>query len=152
MTLLPRSPIEVVVRCDLYAKEGYQTQSAVVERQKWMLEKELLGLLQANVSHKSTKTSFAYQCGGMFRCFIFVKATADQSDLGRTIDLFAILAQHQRNEKLAKKKLQPAIRVSAMADIDEEAAAVCDAIDGMAESPSFENCSRMSSFPQTLEW
>jgi thiamine monophosphate kinase len=71
---------------------------------------------------------------------------------GRTIDLFAILAQHQRNEKLAKKKLQPAIRVTAMADIDEEAVALCDAIDGMAESPALEKCSRTSSSRQTLEW
>jgi hypothetical protein len=72
--------------------------------------------------------------------------------VGRTIDLFAILTQHQRNEKLAKKKLQPAIRVTSTADIDMEAEALCDALDGATETPSLEKCSRMSSFPQTLEW
>ncbi|EXJ86090.1 hypothetical protein A1O1_06459 [Capronia coronata CBS 617.96] len=134
MTLLPRSPTEVVVRCDLYARKGYQVPARVVEQQKWMLEKELLNLSKPDTSDKSSRTPFAYQCGG------------------RTIDLFAILAQHERNEKLAKKKLQPAIRITSSAEIDEEAAAICDAIDGMDETTSLEKCSKISSFPQTLEW
>ncbi len=53
---------------------------------------------------------------------------------------------------MAKKKLQPAIRVTGTADIDLEAEAVCDALDGAIETPSLEKCSRMSSRPQTLEW
>lgn len=71
---------------------------------------------------------------------------------GRTIDLFAILAQHQRSEKMAKKKLQPAIRVTGTAEIDTEAEALCDILDGVSDSPSLEKFSRKSSFPQLLEW
>lgn len=53
---------------------------------------------------------------------------------------------------MAKRKLQPAIRVTGMADIDTEAEALCDALDDVAESPSLEKCSRVSSFPRMVEW
>ncbi|KIX04917.1 uncharacterized protein Z518_05788 [Rhinocladiella mackenziei CBS 650.93] len=134
MTLLPRSCSEVMVRCDIYAKEGYTAPANTVDRWKWMLEKEVINLSKPVVSKTSTNSYFAYQCGG------------------RSIDLFAILTQHQRNEKMAKRKLQPAIRVTGTADIDQEAAALCDAIDGTVDGPQLEKCSRTSSFPQTLEW
>ncbi|KAI1616310.1 iron-sulfur cluster-binding protein [Exophiala viscosa] len=134
MTLLPRSQSEVIVRCDIYAKEGTNPSPQTFQRWKWLLEKELNVLSKPDEAKASGRSYFAYQCGG------------------RTIDLFAILAQHQRNEKMAKKKLQPAIRVTGLADIDEEATALCDVLDGKGESPPLENCSRKSSFPQTLEW
>lgn len=53
---------------------------------------------------------------------------------------------------MAKKKLQPAIRLTGTADIDREAEALCDLIDGATDSPSLENCAKVSSFPQTIEW
>lgn len=71
---------------------------------------------------------------------------------GRTIDLFAILAQHQRTEKLAKRKLQPAIRVTGIASNDTEAEALCDALDDVADAPALNQCSRISSFPHAVEW
>ncbi|KIW31524.1 uncharacterized protein PV07_03168 [Cladophialophora immunda] len=135
LVLLPRSSSEVVVRFDFYVKEGHAAPAKVVEKSKWMLEQELLNLSRPDETKSATRSSyFAYQCGG------------------RTIDLFAILAQHQRNEKMAKRKLQPAIRVTGTADIDTEAEALCDALEGVANSPSLETCSRISSLTQTLEW
>jgi erythromycin esterase-like protein len=47
------------------------------------------------------------------------------------IDLSAILEQHERSEKLARRKLFPAIRVTGFDEVDQEAAALCDAIDGV---------------------
>ncbi|KAK5327605.1 hypothetical protein LTR93_002990 [Exophiala xenobiotica] len=134
MTLLPRSSSEVVVRCDLYAKEGYQVPTNAVERWKWMLEKELTQVPNSDDTRVARGSYFAYKCGG------------------RTIDLFAILTQHQLNEKMANKKLQPAIRITGTAEIDAEAEAVCDALDGTSDGPSLEKCSSKSSFPQMLEW
>ncbi|KAH0843133.1 hypothetical protein AYO21_03424 [Fonsecaea monophora] len=135
MVLLPRSSSEVVVRCDFYLKQGHTAPAKVLEKSKWMLEQELLHLSSPDENKSATRSPyFAYQCGG------------------RTIDLFAILAQHQRNEKMAKRKLQPAIRVTGTAEIDTEAEALCDALDGVADSPSLEKCSRISSLSQTLEW
>jgi hypothetical protein len=71
ITLLPRSATEVLARCDIYAKEGHQIPAGAVQRQKWMLEKELLNLSKPDVAGEHTKTYFAYQCGGMFRLFMF---------------------------------------------------------------------------------
>ena len=71
---------------------------------------------------------------------------------GRTIDLFAILAQHQRTEKMAKKKLQPAIQVTGTTDVDIEAEALCDALDGIAPKPSSALSRRASSWPDEFEW
>lgn len=71
---------------------------------------------------------------------------------GRTIDLFAILSQHQRSEKLSKKRLQPAIRVTGDASIDTEAAELCDALDGAVALPMLEQCSRVSSWRRNVEW
>lgn len=71
---------------------------------------------------------------------------------GRTIDLFAILSQHQRSEKLSKKRLQPAIRLTGSAGIDTEAEAICDVLDGGGEAPALEKCSRVSSLSRTLDW
>ncbi|KAJ9639232.1 hypothetical protein H2204_003843 [Knufia peltigerae] len=136
MTLLPHTFQEVVVRCDIYAKQGdHQIPTNTVQRWKWLLERELIELSKIDeTTQESSGSYFAYQCGG------------------RTIDLFAILAQHQRCEMMAKKKLQPAIRVTGTAEIDTEAEALCDALDGVSESPSLERFSRRSSFPQLLEW
>jgi nitrite reductase/ring-hydroxylating ferredoxin subunit len=136
MVLLPRSSSEVIVRCDLYAKEGHVAPVKTLEKWKWMLKQELMTITRSGAEEKSSTSSkyFAYQCGG------------------RTIDLFAILAQHQRSEKMAKRKVQPAIRVTSTADIDTEAEALCDALDGAADTPALETCSRMSSFPHTVEW
>ena len=66
--------------------------------------------------------------------------------------MVAILAQHQRNEKLAKRKLQPAIRVTGTADIDAEAEALCDALDDVAGSTTLEKCSQKPNFPHAVEW
>ncbi|KAL2400148.1 hypothetical protein ABEF93_005805 [Exophiala dermatitidis] len=134
MTLLPRSASEVVVRCDIYAREGHQEPSDVVEREKWLLEKEFLNLPRTDTRDKASMTAFAYRCGG------------------RSIDLFAILVQHQRNETLARRKLQPATRITGTADIDEEAAAICDAVDEMDNATTFGRCSNMSSSSHKLEW
>ncbi|KIW13214.1 hypothetical protein PV08_08401 [Exophiala spinifera] len=147
LTLLPHSSQEVVVRCDIYAKQGDQqtptnnnnnNNNNAVQRWKWLLERELMQLSKSDQTQASPPAAgsyFAYQCGG------------------RTIDLFAILAQHQRSEKMAKKKLQPAIRVTGTTDVDAEAEALCDILDGVSDnSPSLEKFSRKSSFPQLLEW
>ncbi|KAL6251416.1 hypothetical protein RBB50_001625 [Rhinocladiella similis] len=134
LTLLPHTSQEVVVRCDIYAKEGDAVPTNTVQKWKWLLERELTQLSKSDETPESTGSYFAYQCGG------------------RTIDLFAILAQHQRSEKMAKKKLQPAIRVTGTAEIDTEAEALCDILDGVSDSPSLEKFSRKSSFPQLLEW
>jgi hypothetical protein len=66
--------------------------------------------------------------------------------------LFAILARHQRTEKMAKRKLQPAIRVTGTAEIDTEAEAICDALDAGVESPLLEKCSRVPSSAHSVEW
>jgi len=71
---------------------------------------------------------------------------------GRTIDLTAILVQHQRSEKMAKRKLQPTIRITGMTEVDDEASALCDAIDGAVDLPQLEACSKLSSFARKLEW
>ena len=81
-----------------------------------------------------------------------VAADTEEEVAGRSIDLFAILAQHQRNEKLAKRKLQPAVQVTGTADIDKEAEALCDALDSVVDAPPLERCSTKSSLPQTVEW
>jgi hypothetical protein len=64
MTLLPRSSSEVVVRCDLYAKEGYQVPTNAVERWKWMLEKELTQVPNSDDTRVARGSYFAYKCGG----------------------------------------------------------------------------------------
>lgn len=66
MVLLPRTSSEVVVRCDIYAKEGYVAPSGTVEKWKWMLEKEIVSLSQPvdDVATKSARAFFSYQCGG----------------------------------------------------------------------------------------
>ena len=73
--------------------------------------------------------------------------------LGRRIDLAAILAQHQRAEAKEKRKLQPAIRVTGHAEVDQEAAALCDAIDGAVERlPEVPVCTRVTSWTRRMEW
>ncbi|KAJ9609878.1 hypothetical protein H2200_006207 [Cladophialophora chaetospira] len=136
MVILPRSSSQVIVRGDLYGKEGHVAPVKTVEKWKWMLKQEVVSLSKSDARETDSKASkyFAYRCGG------------------RTIDLFAILAQHQRSEKLAKRKVQPAIRLTGTADIDAEAEALCDALDGVADSPTLEKCSRKLSFPHTVEW
>src|SRR5882757_8277664 len=64
MTLLPRSSSEVVVQCDIYAREGHHAPAATVERWKWMLERELINLSTPEAAKASTGSYFAYQCGG----------------------------------------------------------------------------------------
>lgn len=159
MTLLPHTFQEVVVRCDIYAKQGdHQIPTNTVQRWKWLLERELIELSKIDeTTQESSGSYFAYQCGGKRLAVLGTKLlplcnTNVSHNTGRTIDLFAILAQHQRCEMMAKKKLQPAIRVTGTAEIDTEAEALCDALDGVSESPSLERFSRRSSFPQLLEW
>lgn len=74
--------------------------------------------------------------------------------VGRWIDLDAILAQHQRSEKQAQRKLQPAIRVTGFEFADTEAAELCDAIDALAENQGTDMppCAKVSSFAQRLDW
>ena len=71
---------------------------------------------------------------------------------GRMIDLTAILAQHQRTERAANRKVQPTIRVTGFDDVDQEAAALCEAIDGTNALPEPSACSRVSSYTRRLEW
>jgi len=71
---------------------------------------------------------------------------------GRMIDLTAILAQHQRTERAANRKIQPAIRVTGFDDVDQEAAALCEAIDGTNALPEPSACSRVSSYTRRLDW
>lgn len=71
---------------------------------------------------------------------------------GRTIDLFAILSQHQRSERISKRRLQPAIRVTSNANVDAEAEALCDALDGAGKAPAIEKCSRVVSTSRTMDW
>lgn len=78
------------------------------------------------------------------------------------IDLAAILEQHKRSEVLAKRKLLPAIRITGFDPADEDAAALCDAVDAVdgvvptepvtetdVEMPA---CSRVTSFSRRLDW
>jgi hypothetical protein len=68
MTLLPRSPSETTVRCDIYAslKQAGRPPLATVERCKWMLEKELINLSKpvGDQSKAVMRSNFAYKCGG----------------------------------------------------------------------------------------
>jgi hypothetical protein len=75
------------------------------------------------------------------------------------IDLAAILEQHKRSESLRKRKLYPAIRITGFDVADEDAAALCDAIDAAAMGSRVEEtdtemlpCSRVTSFSRRLDW
>lgn len=58
----------MIVRVDLYGKEGRQAPTKTVEKWRWMLKQELLSLSNSATEENSEKRSkyFAYQCGG--RC------------------------------------------------------------------------------------
>ncbi|KIV88954.1 hypothetical protein PV10_08579 [Exophiala mesophila] len=120
MIIVPISTAEVSIRCDLYSRQESKTSSGTAEKWEWMVKQEIMALTPSNGQEDSPRQSFAYECGG------------------RTIDLLAILTQHQRSEKLAKRKLQPTIRVTGESDIDREAEAICDALDRVEEAPAID--------------
>lgn len=64
LTLLPHTSQEVVVRCDIYAKEGDAVPTNTVQKWKWLLERELTQLSKSDETPESTGSYFAYQCGG----------------------------------------------------------------------------------------
>ncbi|KAK5051410.1 hypothetical protein LTR84_003062 [Exophiala bonariae] len=134
ITLLPRSFSEVMIRCDLYGKEGHKIPEYAVEKCKNGLRTEMSTFASREVSNDMPRSYFSYKCGG------------------RTIDLFAILSQHQRSERLSKKRLQPAIRVTGAGFIDTEAADLCDVLDGAVAPPTLEQCSKVSSWRRTVDW
>ncbi|KEF57205.1 uncharacterized protein A1O9_07395 [Exophiala aquamarina CBS 119918] len=134
VTLLPHSFAEVTVRCDLYRKEGHKISPTVIEKCKSELKAEISVLTELQGARDNSRSYFAYQCGG------------------RTIDLFAILSQHQRSENLSKRRLQPAIRLTGTGDSDNEAAALCDTLDGAMTLPLLEKCSTVSSLRRSLDW
>ena len=80
-----------------------------------------------------------------------VQQEADTA-VGRMIDLSAVLTRHQRLESRAKRKLQPAIQVTGHDQVDQEAAALCDAIDASpTEEPEMESCCKVRSWTQRME-
>ena len=70
------------------------------------------------------------------------------------IELSAILEQHQRSETLAKRKLFPAIRVTGFTEADQDAAALCDAVDDFSRDQvsDIATCARIPSFSRRLQW
>lgn len=72
------------------------------------------------------------------------------------IDLSAILEQHQRAESLARRKLHPAIRVIGFDEADQEAAALCEAIDDAATETArtrvINFCTKASPIAGRMEW
>ena len=80
-----------------------------------------------------------------------MKNTIDKYS-GRMIQLSAILSQHQRKEKLAKRKLQPTIRFIGTSNLDHEAEAICDALSERTNQNFGQPCSKLGNFAKKLEW
>ena len=109
MKVLPESAYSTKIRCDFYARAGHDVNPRMIDRYRLTIEKEIVAL-QLQQSGIVGTVEFAYEVGG------------------RSVDLAAILSQHQRSEMLARKKLQPRIRLGQDPD-DMEAEALCDILD-----------------------
>lgn len=109
MKVLPDSAYSTKIRCDFYARAGHAVNPRKIERYRLMIEREIVAL-QLQQSGIVGTVEFSYEVGG------------------RSVDLAAILSQHQRSEMLARKKLQPRIRLGQDPD-DMEAEALCDILD-----------------------
>jgi hypothetical protein len=71
---------------------------------------------------------------------------------GRMVDLSAVLAQHQRTEKAARRKLRPAIRITGSDAVDMEAEAISEALDSATAEETGPPCIRVPSFPARMDW
>jgi hypothetical protein len=109
MKVLPESAYSTRIRSDFYARGGQDVNSGKIGRYRLMIEKEIF-VLQLQQSGVIGTVEFSYEVGG------------------RSVDLAAILSQHQRSEMLARKKLQPRIRLG-QDPADMEAEALCDILD-----------------------
>lgn len=114
MKVLPESASSTKVRCDFYARAGNAVRTGMADKYKLMIEKEIVAFqLQQSGSPTAAARDFSYEVGG------------------RSVDLAAILSQHERSELLARKKLQPRIRLSQDAE-DLEAESLCNILDSRA--------------------
>jgi hypothetical protein len=73
------------------------------------------------------------------------------------IDVAAILEKHKRSESSKKRKLHPAIRITGFDLADEDAVALCDAVDAAAMGSRAADtettpCSLATSFSRRLDW
>ena len=109
MKVLPESAYSTKVRCDFYARAGHDVSHRMIDRYRLTIEKEIAAL-QIQQSGIVGTVDFSYEVGG------------------RSVDLAAILTQHRRSEMLARKKLQPRIRLG-QDPHDMEAEALCDILD-----------------------
>ena len=109
MKVLPESAYSTKIRSDFYARAGRDVNSRIIHRYRLMIEKEIVAL-QLQQSDIVGTVEFSYEVGG------------------RSVDLAAILSQHQRSEMLARKKLQPRIRLGQDPD-DMESEGLCDILD-----------------------
>lgn len=107
--VLPESAYSTKIRCDFYARAGFVVKPRMADRYKLMIEKEIIAF-QLQQSGVAGTVEFSYEVGG------------------RNVALAAILSQHQRSEMLARRKLQPRIRLGQDPD-DLEAEALCNILD-----------------------
>ena len=114
MKVSPESSCKTKVRCDFYARAGHTVRPSMADKYKLIIEEEILAH-QLQYHGKTKDVRFTYEVGG------------------RLIDLAAILSQHKRSEMLAKKKMQPRIRLGQGSD-DIEAEALCNILDSRSRS------------------
>jgi hypothetical protein len=107
--VLPESAQSTKIRCDFYARAGFAVKPRMADRYRLTIEKELIAF-QLQQSDTAGMVEFSYEVGG------------------RNVALAAIISQHQRSEMLARRKLQPRIRLGQDPD-DLEAEALCNVLD-----------------------
>lgn len=130
MKVLPESANSTKIRYDFYARAGYAAKPRMTERYKLIIEKELIAF-QLQQSGVAGTVDFSYEVGG------------------RNVDLAAILSQHQRSEMLAKRKLQPRIRLG-QDHADVEAEALCNVLD--SRSAATGACPSPTEITRGIEW
>lgn len=130
MKVLPESAYSTKIRCDFYARAGFVVKPKMAERYKWMIEKELIAF-QLQQSNVAETVDFSYEVGG------------------RNVALAAILSQHQRSEMLARRKLQPRIRLGQDPD-DLETEALCNILDSRSAATGLYTSSKMTT--QGIDW
>ena len=130
--VLPESSNKTKIRCDFYARAGHALRPGMADKYKLIIEKEIVAF-QLQQSGKLETVKFSYEVGG------------------RSVDLSAILSQHQRSEMLAKKKLQPRIRLGQEMD-DMEAEALCDTLDNRPRSNGDSAWMKLDNVSRSIEW
>jgi hypothetical protein len=129
--VLPETSSSTKVRCDFYARAGHAVRPGMTDKYKLMIEKEIVAFqLRESENPGAVVRDFSYEVGG------------------RSVDLPAILSQHQRSEMLAKKKLQPRIRLGQDTD-DLEAESLCNILDSRAVAPAVATTYQRA---PTIEW